>query len=264
MRRAFAAFIMSVLLLSGTFAGAQEKVGIESDSALPFMIDIEKTAGWMVYLEGGYQWNFFRGAGLEIKNGNGGNGRVKTEYYNTENYTKGGMAGAVALGYNFCPKAPITIGMKLGAGPSNKLEHTSADGRAYHWQRVGLYTLDFSLDYDFKNRTKFTPFVGLNGGAVLISQKARAWYDSQDNGTRDFYGEYDSKRSVNFMGGARTGVKYDLTPRIALTLFGQYNYLGSISGKDFAMTDGRNTMIAETQKIKAHMVQAKLGVRIAF
>lgn len=269
MRKVTAMVLAAVLTVLGSVAVAQEtSTTVQSSSALPFMVDIEKTPGWMVYLEGGYQWNFFRGAGLEIRDPN----RVrKQDHYSKRNHTEGGAAGAIALGYNFCPKFPLTVGMKIGAGPSNKLQNNvfGADGsQTYYWERVGLYTLDFALDYDFKNKSRVTPFVGVNFGAALISQKARAWHSVAGNIDTDantYFGKYDTKRRVNLMGGVRTGVKYDVNPRVALTFFGQYSYLGSIKGKGFEMANSAgDKLAANTTKMKAHMLEAKLGIRIAF
>lgn len=259
-------FMATLVMAMGSVAVAQDNFTasanksdrtVQSESALPFMVDIEKTPGWMIYLEGGYQWNFFRGAGITY------NGVKLVD----RNYTKGGVAGAIALGYNFCPKFPLTVGVKFGMGRKNKLTGDWADlagNSGHYYQRIGLYNLDFALDYDFKNSSKITPFVGLNGGLSLISQKGNV--SATAFGT-DYEGKYGSSRRLNFMGGARAGLKYDVNCKVALTLFGQYSYLGSIKGKTFDINEvggGPGSLQVSTNKIKAHMVEAKLGIRIAF
>lgn len=271
------AILLVATLALGTAAVAEEtslysqygynkaKTTVQSDNALPFMIDIEKTPGWMVYLEGGYQWNFFRGAGLEIR-------EAGTKVYDQKkNHTKSGVAGAIALGYNFCPKFPLTVGVKVGAGPQNRLHMTynahpsEADppvGKVEAWEKIQLYTLDFALDYDFKSKSKLTPFVGLNFGIAMITQRASAKAVLDDVTVR---GGYDKRRRFNLMGGVRTGLKYDVNKCVALTFFGQYSYLGTIKGKSFTMVDDVGHVAdARTKNIKAHMVEAKLGIRIAF
>lgn len=279
------AIFMAAVLVLGTVAVAEEtslysqygynkaKATVQSDNALPFMVDIEKTPGWMVYLEGGYQWNFFRGAGLEVKNAAGG-----TIFDQKKNHTKSGAAGAIALGYNFCPKFPLTVGLKVGAGPQNRLHMSETrdmefgwSGKFESWQKIRLYTLDFALDYDFKSKSKLTPFVGLNFGLAMITQRASAKariYDDGGDLQATARGDYGNRRKFNLMGGFRTGLKYDVNKRVALTFFGQYSYLGTIKGKGFTMTSNdagyEAPLDAHTKKIKAHMVEAKLGIRIAF
>lgn len=253
--------VMTVLLaLSASPALGQDR-GVKSDSALPFYVDIERIPGWMVYAEAGYEWNLFRKVGIGISQD--GNGSYNTVHQ--RNFTEGGVAGSIALGYNFSPRFPLTLGFEFDLGPSDEFSMTSqrADGSFLRsWQRIDMYNLDFALDYDFKTRSRFTPFAGITLGGSLVSQKANATvYDGDDL----YKGGYGTKHRINISGGARTGVKWDLNKRIAMTAFGQYTYVGNVKGRKFDMTNDAGDVIhARTTSAKVHVLEIKAGIRIAF
>lgn len=245
-----------VLAVSLSAARAEERAPVASDDALAYLtIDIENSPGWMATVKGGYAWNFFRDVGVGVSGGP----------RHSRNYTKDGGAASIGFGYNFGPRLPLTLGLQFGVGPSGWMRQTTADANRVlrTRQKVGLYNIDFHLDYDFKNCSRWTPFVGLTAGAVLTSHKADAHYN---DGANDYYGKLSKKTRVNFMAGARTGVKYAVNDRLTLSLYGAYNYLGTVKSRSFALNQvgGGGSVDARTQKIKAHSLEVKAGLRWNF
>jgi Opacity family porin protein. len=259
MKKAIAGLALALVCAFATQAHAQES--IQSDNALAYVsLDLDTKGGWVAKVKGGYQWKLFKDAGLEIKN-NAGTTLMSRE----KDFTKSGGAASVSLGYNFSPKIPLTLGLEFGLGPQGKLDTTmrNAAGQSFFSrQRVRIYTLDLSADYEFFKCARWTPFVGVTGGVAFVSNKARATYD---NGVDTFRGHYGKKSSVNFMGGGRAGVRYKMNERVTLSLYGSYNYLGHVNGKRFELSDGGgNTVQARTQKITAHSLDVKAGLKITF
>lgn len=247
-------FLACVIALFGA-ARAQEKA-VRSDDALAYLtIDIERTAGWVAKLKGGYQWKLFRHVGLDL-NGGGSVGHQR-------NYTKDGPVGSVMLGYNF-GHFPLTIGLEFGFGPSGKMEQTSAvtGGTLYSKQKVNIYTLDLSVDYDFRNCSRWTPFVGVIGGGALVEQSGEARFI--DAGGSQSFGSLDKHKRINFMAGARVGVKYAINDRLTLSLYSSYNYLGRVQSRNYAVVGAAGAWDARTRKITAHSADVKAGLKVSF
>ncbi len=201
MKKLTAAAFLLVFGLAAV-AVAQESA-IKSDNALAYLtIDIENTPGWVAKIKGGYQWKLFRSVGLEVADGV--NGAVS----HSKNHTEDGLAGSVSLGYNF-GRFPLTLGLQFGLGPDGQMSQRSVFGGGrslYSHQNVKIYTLDLSADYDFRNCSRWTPFIGVTAGAAFINQRGHAEYnDGQGN---LLFGSMGQRKRVNFMTGARAGVKY--------------------------------------------------------
>lgn len=260
MKKTIAGLALALICAFACQAHAQETNGIQSDDALAYIsLDLDTQGGWVAKVKGGYQWKLFKNAGLEIRNTATGTTLMSRE----RDFTKSGGAASVSLGYNFSPKIPLTIGLEFGLGPQGKLDTAmrSAGSEFFARQRVRIFTLDLSADYEFLKCARFTPFVGVTGGVAFVSNKAHATYF---DGIDTYTGRYGKKSSVNFMAGGRAGVRYKLNERVTLSLYGSYNYLGKIDGKSFNMTGGVNPIQARTQKITAHSLDVKAGLKIAF
>lgn len=253
-----AAVFVLVLALTG-IAAAQEK-SIQSDNALAYLtLDIENSRGWVAKVKGGYQWKLFRNVGIEVSDGIDTVGHKK-------NFTKDGATGSVSLGYNFGERFPLTVGLQFGMGPSGKMSQRTAAGPGgvgtlYSHQKVSIYVLDLTADYDFRNCSRWTPFVGVTAGAAFVSQRGHAELSGPGD---SLSGSMGKRRSVNFMTGARAGVKYDINDRLTLSLYGSYNYLGKVKSKEYDLTGGGNSLNARTSKITAHSVDVKAGLTLRF
>ena len=257
MKKLFAGLCVAMLFLVSA-APAAEGATVKSEDALAYIsLDIENSPGWVAHVKGGYQWNLFKGVGIEVRG-------AGTDFSRSKDFTKGGGAASVSLGYNFGDRLPLTVGLEFGFGPSGKLDMYSAfnGNTLFSRQKVNIFNLDFTFDYDFKNCTRWTPFVGATVGAAFVSQKGHARL-TDASGT-EFSGKYDRSRKVNFMTGARAGVKYDVNRRVTLSFYGSYNYMGKISGKSYELTDGVQTYEARTKGLKAHSLAVKAGLKIAF
>lgn len=255
------ALFAAVLLAVCMPVRAENAATIANDDALPYLaVDIENKPGWIAHLKGGYQWKFFRGAGLKVDDGAG------DSRSHERNHTRSGGVGSASFGYNFGPRLPLTLGIEMGVNPSSTLRNTTTftnGDRLHSRQRIRIFTLDLAADYNFCTRSRWTPFVGVTAGAAFTKQKASAWF--QPDGGDRFRGDYSNRSRVNFMTGARLGVKYDVTRCITLSLYGAYNYLGSLPGKRFTLADGAgNTLEARTLKVRAHSLDLKAGLQIRF
>lgn len=231
-----------------------EESAIKSNDALAYInIDIDRTPGWIAEIEAGYQWNIFKNAGFSY---------AGTNHVTERNHTKGGAAASISLGYNFSPRFPLTLGLKFGVGPGGKLEtskEVDTDLVLSTRQRISIYTLDLSADYEFKNCSRWTPFLGVTGGVARIGNKASARI--YDTGVFDEGARYGKKHTYNFVVGARAGVKYDINQCVSLSLYGSYNYLGKIKSKelDFPTYGG-----IRTTKITVHSLAVTAGLKVAF
>lgn len=224
---------------------------IKSDNALAFLdVDIDDRPGWVVNLKGGYQWKYFRKVGFEA----GG-------FSMKDNHTKSGAAASAGLGYNFGPRVPITIGVLAGIGPQGNFNTRGYFNNALYEarQKVRIYTFDLSVDYDFKTRTRWTPFVGVSGGVAFVSDQAKLQVTRDVGPSAE--GSYGKKKRVNLVGGFRAGTRFKINERMTLSLYGTYEYLGSVPLRDIGMSDGS---AARTSRMQAHAVDLKMGLKIHF
>lgn len=257
MKRYLVVFILAFAFHSSGPVSAQENV-VKSDTALAYLtVDIEKSPGWIAKIKGGYQWKLFRGVGIDLT-GTGTGVRHSQE----RNYTKDGLTGSVSLGYNFA-RVPLTLGLQFGLGPGGTMSQKTRQGTdtVYSKQKVKIYALDLTADYDFRNCTRWTPFVGVTAGAAFVNQRGNA---SVTNAGGESSGSLDTRKRVNFMTGARAGVKYDLTERLTLSFYGSYNYLGKIPSKSYFVQGGAGSWNARTKEITAHSIDAKVALRFSF
>ncbi len=240
---------------------------VASNDALAYLnIDIENNPGWVAGLKGGYQWKLFRKAGVRFGGTVGGTDFVHNV---SRNITKSGAAGTVTLGYNFGNRIPLTIGVAFGQGPAGKLRTHSAftaGGTRYRtetYQRVNIYTFDFSADYDFRNCSRWIPFIGLTGGLGFVSQHGNGHII--DAAGTEYGSGYEKRKRVNFIVGARAGTKWKLNDCVTFSLYGSYSYLGKVKSKSYDFAGPGGALIsARTNKITAHQLDVKFGVKISF
>lgn len=233
---------------------------VQSDDALAFLqLDIENNPGWVTTFKAGVQWKLFRNVG-HTASASGISQSVD------RNHTRAGGSGTVGLGYNFGERLPLTIGLQFGLGPQGKFDTASlfSNGTDTYsiWtrQKIRTYDFDVSIDYDFLKCSRWTPFVGVSGGIAYT--RTQGWATVENLATNAVeLGESDWKNRVNFIGGARAGVKFAINPRVTLSLYGSYTYVGSIRERQF---NGVTSVDLRTRKAKVHELDLKAGIKISF
>lgn len=270
--------LMILLCLTALPATALEWKGetvptsVKSENALAFLkfdLDFENKPGWIAVIKPRFQWKFFRGAGFEVNGANYANGSMSKK----KNFTNGGTSSMIGLGYNFGPDYPITFTLGVGSGLGGNLDTrghfsgaTATSGGVSHdffvqgRQKLRFSTLDFDLDYEFKNDSRWTPFVGVIGGISFLSYRNKLEVRDLTLG-ETYTGAQGKKKRVNLAGGARAGVKWDLNDRVGLSVYGSYTYLGEAPSQQFRMSDGG---YASSKRINTHELDLKFGIKYQF
>ncbi len=267
----------------------------KSDSALPYLkVDIERQPvrpGWVLSAKAGVEWIVAKGGGMEftstaITGAPPGTHNPAYDAYTDFNETNTGFGGEVGVGWNFGPRIPLTLGLNFGFGPASELESILPNyvpGGAnsqygpydlYSYQKISVYTFDFSFDYNFRNCSKWTPFVGAIAGVAYVSDKGHTSLtpNAGNTGTDRWkgYGEYGTEHRINFMAGARAGVKYDVNECVQFSLFGSYTYLGKAPGREYqvygsdSVTTAAEMGLVKTNKANLHGFAIKAGIRVMF
>ncbi|EEW1616111.1 TPA: outer membrane beta-barrel protein [Escherichia coli] len=150
------------------------------------------------------------------------------------------FSGGVAAGYDFYPQFSIPVRTELefyARGNADTKYNLYKDD----WSRgdlkneVSVNTLMLNAYYDFRNDSAFTPWVSAGIGYARIHQKTTGI------STWDYGYGYSGRESLsrsgsadNFAWSLGAGIRYDVTPDIALDL--SYRYLdagdSSVSYKD--------------------------------
>ncbi|EEY3944128.1 outer membrane protein [Escherichia coli] len=150
------------------------------------------------------------------------------------------FGGGIAAGYNFYPQFSLPVRTELefyARGNADTKYNLYKDD----WSRgdlkneVSVNTLMLNAYYDFRNDSAFTPWVSAGIGYARIHQKTTGI------STWDYGYGYSGRESLsrsgsadNFAWSLGAGIRYDVTPDIALDL--SYRYLdagdSSVSYKD--------------------------------
>ncbi|MCC8109286.1 MAG: hypothetical protein LIQ30_09650 [Planctomycetes bacterium] len=260
--RTLGALVLAVSLMAT--ANAAESDTVASDDALPYLnLDFENNQGWIATVKGGYQWKLFRNVGVDMVSGG------QNVFSRERNFTKPGGAASIGLGYNFGERFPVTVGVVFGIGPSGKLDQygTATVGTdtydVFTRQKISVYTLDASIDYDFKNCSRWTPFVGAIVGVGFMKDRGHSTFTSAD-GTR-YTGEYGKKNRTNFVVGGRLGTKYKINERLTLSLYGSYTYMGKVPHREYDIDlPNAATVDARTKRAGTHALDLKVGLKVKF
>lgn len=221
-------------------------------STFGFDNDYKKTKGFVVYANAGYKWAFLRKIGFDA----GGHSMKR-------NLTISGGAAALGLGYSFGEDVPIALEVDIGLGPNLDFYNRKTFGTRHidAKQKINIYNLDASIDYDIRTNSPVTPFIGINTGLALVSNSGRVRIFDNGAATPTMEGGYKWKHRVNLMGGMRLGARAQIHKNIILSAVAEYNYLGDIQAQQFTLSDGSR---ASTNRIKAHEFNLKLGVHMKF
>ena len=154
------------------------------------------------------------------------------------------FSGGIAAGYDFYPQFSIPVRTELefyARGKADSKYNVDKDSwSGGYWRddlknEVSVNTLMLNAYYDFRNDSAFTPWVSAGIGYARIHQKTTGistWDYEYGSSGRESLSRSGS--ADNFAWSLGAGVRYDVTPDIALDL--SYRYLdagdSSVSYKD--------------------------------
>ena len=154
------------------------------------------------------------------------------------------FSGGIAAGYDFYPQFSIPVRTELefyARGKADSKYNVDKDSwSGGYWRddlknEVSVNTLMLNAYYDFRNDSAFTPWVSAGIGYARIHQKTTGistWDYGYGSSGRESLSRSGS--ADNFAWSLGAGVRYDVTPDIALDL--SYRYLdagdSSVSYKD--------------------------------
>ena len=154
------------------------------------------------------------------------------------------FSGGIAAGYDFYPQFSIPVRTELefyARGKADSKYNVDKDSwLGGYWRddlknEVSVNTLMLNAYYDFRNDSAFTPWVSAGIGYARIHQKTTGistWDYGYGSSGRESLSRSGS--ADNFAWSLGAGVRYDVTPDIALDL--SYRYLdagdSSVSYKD--------------------------------
>lgn len=240
-------------------ADAELPFSVKSQEALAFLqFDFENNPGRMLTIKGGYQWNFFRNVGYTIEGAG---------HRHSRDYIRHKPAASVAVGYNFGDQMPVTIGLQVGMGGGANINTYSSytfggsDYLVSGRQKFRSYLLDLSLDYEIKNSSRLTPYVGVIGGAAMLGNRGKITITDAATGALVDRGSYGKRTRFNLAGGAQVGAKFEFNDRTTFSLTGSYVYAGRVPGEAY---HHMTTVSARTNKVRVHELAVKAGVKIMF
>ncbi|HCP3528829.1 TPA: porin family protein [Escherichia coli] len=154
------------------------------------------------------------------------------------------FSGGIAAGYDFYPQFSIPVRTELefyARGKADSKYNVDKDSwSGGYWRddlknEVSVNTLMLNAYYDFRNDSAFTPWISAGIGYARIHQKTTGistWDYGYGSSGRESLSRSGS--ADNFAWSLGAGVRYDVTPDIALDL--SYRYLdagdSSVSYKD--------------------------------
>jgi opacity protein-like surface antigen len=178
------------------------------------------------------------------------------------------FGGGIAVGYDFNKqfKLPLRTELEYAAFNNAKGKHeynflydSNPDASISGTARIsiGVKTLFANAYYDFRNDSKFTPYVGLGLGWSFMDVKVKdTWTDVYPPWPTEYGSESTKKSSTSFAWNASGGVGYALTSNINLDLAYRFARLGK------ATVDSDSDGKVKTSNLDMH--QVLFGVRVAF
>ncbi|MHA3115691.1 outer membrane protein [Acinetobacter sp. ANC 4635] len=204
-----------------------------------------------------------------------------SESYDLSSDDKQNLAtGAIAFGWNLEPSlhVPVRTELEYSAQQEHKFNSTydyynysngSYSERDYLKDAVKLnqQSVMWNTYFDWKNKTKFTPYFAVGVGATFIQAKGTLSdnYDYSYINNYSYHYQYDyaknSKTTTNFVWSVGVGTSYAITPNLAADF--SYKYIDSGKLKQYYNILGEGTTTAETNySLRAHNLA--LGLRYSF
>lgn len=148
---------------------------------------------------------------------------------------KTGVGAGIAVGYDFYPKCKLPVRAEVEYASRSKIdtqgsEQTFAGYSFSSSRKVQASTLFANIYYDFRNDSKFTPYVGGGVGSAFIQSRD---YSSFSYTGAPFQINSDSaKNYTNFAWNAAAGVAYSFDQHWSLDLGYRYVDFGRLQGSD--------------------------------
>lgn len=185
--------------------------------------------------------------------------------------------GAIAFGWNLEPSlhVPVRNELEYSAQQEHKFNSTydyynyndaTYSQRNYLKDAVKLnqQSVMWNTYFDWKNKTKFTPYFAVGVGATFIQAKGTLSdnYDYSYLNTYSYHYQYDyaksSKTTTNFVWSVGVGTSYAITPNLAADF--SYKYIDS--GKLKQYYNDFETDVESSYNLRAHNLA--LGLRYSF
>ncbi|MHA3104248.1 outer membrane protein [Acinetobacter sp. ANC 3791] len=204
-----------------------------------------------------------------------------SESYDLSSDDKQNLAsGAIAFGWNLEPSlhVPVRTELEYSAQQEHKFNSTydyynysngSYSERYYLKDAVKLnqQSVMWNTYFDWKNKTKFTPYFAVGVGVTRIHAKEK-FLDAENWGEANYYNSYwqadvgtASKTNINFAWSVGVGTSYTITPNLAADF--SYKYIDS--GK-LKLNYTANTFFSgnseSSYNLRAHNLA--LGLRYSF
>ncbi|MCG2573811.1 porin family protein [Acinetobacter sp. ME22] len=191
------------------------------------------------------------------------------------------FSGNVAYGVNFEPAyhVPVRAEVEYSYHGKANLNSSASPYLTYTPTGLGLYTIQdkheltlqtFMLNgyYDFKNSSRFTPYV--SAGVGLAHTKLTTLTQITSNVSVEDNKITENKSRIAWAVGA--GFSYEFTPKLSLDLTYRYLNAGSQTSSnyyDVSIVDSTNTYVRtdhleKKNKVKVSAHDVTLGLRYAF
>lgn len=183
-------------------------------------------------------------------------------------HSDNGFGGALAIGYDFSAKFNLNLRTELEYALYSKMKdkntHSLVIGGVSEPQElsseISISTLFVNIYYDFKNSSKFTPYIGAGLGIAFIGIEG----NSQTVG--NIYAEdvmkYGKNTDSNFAWNIGLGLAYDFNDRISLDLGYRYSNFGDVKSKYATENGVQDLAKIRVDSLDAHQIM--LGVRFTF
>ena len=170
------------------------------------------------------------------------------------------FGGSIAFGYDFSRKGGVPIRAEIEYAAFSSAEKKAQDSRGdYTWNinyRNRAQTLFLNAYYDFRNKSRVTPYVGAGVGVGFI--KKRANY-SESEGYTD---SASSGTAKNFAWNLGLGLGVRVSERITIDAGYRYARLGKVNTAWSEWSDGSGEWRMRTKDMYQH--QLGVGVRFNF
>lgn len=185
----------------------------------------------------------------------------------TKNHHDNGLGAALAIGYDFSSKFALNLRTELEYAFYSKAKSTKTHSLMVEdnyaslqlESEMNISTLFVNIYYDFKNHTKFTPYIGAGLGIAFVGLAGNGYGLGDDEGFT-----FSKSSNNNFAWNIGLGVAYAFNDRISLDLGYRYSQLGDVTSTiSFPDTEGGVTSIHENgENLSTHQIM--LGVRFTF
>ena len=194
----------------------------------------------------------------------------KSEFTMSGAHAFGGLL-AVCYDLNNALKVPVRAELEFGLFSKAKTENNSYtrrnDGgieRDDSKLDIDIKTLFVNVNYDFRNSSAFTPYLGAGLGVAFVDAKFKgSGFDSQDVDS-GWSLSLKKDSSVNFAWNLHLGMTYAFTDMVGLDLGYSFISVGKGKTKNDSFSDDDPTSRAQCKTENLFIHQLALGARLSF